>query len=170
MVLDVRMPGLSGLGLQQMLVAEGRSIPTIMISGCADIPDGREGHDAPAPWIFWKSRSAAGPFRPASARPSTIDVRHHREASRKTELTKQVEKLSTRQREVLDLLVAGERSKQIARQLGIGEKTVAKHRASVLEKMQVDSVVELVRLFADANLACPVAHGLAAPCDCMVSV
>ena len=50
------------------------------------------------------------------------------------------------------LLVAGEYSKQIARQLGIGEKTVAKHRAAVLAKMQVGSVVELVRLFANANL------------------
>ena len=79
------------------------------------------------------------------------DVRQHRRASRKTELARHVESLSARQREVFDLLVAGESSKQIARQLGIGEKTVAKHRATVLEKMQVDSVVELVRLFADAD-------------------
>ncbi len=62
------------------------------------------------------------------------------------------------QREVFDLLVAGERSKQIARQLGIGEKTVAKHRATVLEKMQVDSVVELVCLFSGANPTHGIGH------------
>ena len=64
-----------------------------------------------------------------------------------------MEKLSSRQREVFDLLVAGKHSKQIASELGIGEKTVAKHRAGVLEKMQVDNVVELVRLMADARVA-----------------
>ena len=80
------------------------------------------------------------------------DIRRHREAGHKAEVTKHVEKLSVRQREVLELLVVGERSKQIAKALGIGEKTVAKHRATVLEKMQVDSVVDLVRLFADAKL------------------
>ena len=64
-----------------------------------------------------------------------------------------LEKLSARQREVLGLLLTGKHSKQIAAELGIGEKTVAKHRAGVLEKMQVDNVVELVRLVDDANVA-----------------
>ena len=151
MVLDVRMPGLSGLGLQQMLAAEGRSMPIIMISGCADIPMAVKAMRAGALDFLEKpisSQTLSTRIREA------IDhyVRQQRETSRKTELARQVDRLSARQREVLDLLVAGERSKQIARQLGIGEKTVAKHRATVLEKMQVDSVVELVRLFADANL------------------
>jgi two-component system uhpT operon response regulator UhpA len=52
----------------------------------------------------------------------------------------------------LELLVAGKHSKQIAGELGIGEKTVAKHRAGVLEKMRVDNVVELVRLMAEADV------------------
>jgi FixJ family two-component response regulator len=81
------------------------------------------------------------------------DVRQQRKATRKIELARHVENLSSRQREVLDLLIAGESSKQIATRLEIGEKTVAKHRAAVLEKMQVDNVVELVRLFVDANLS-----------------
>ncbi|MCE5266642.1 MAG: LuxR C-terminal-related transcriptional regulator [Planctomycetaceae bacterium] len=59
--------------------------------------------------------------------------------------------LSSRQREVLNLLVAGKHSKQIASELSIGEKTVAKHRAGVLQKMRVDSVVELVRLMVEAG-------------------
>ena len=92
-------------------------------------------------------------------------VRQRRETTRKTELARQIDRLSARQREVLDLLVAGERSKQIARQLGIGEKTVAKHRARVLEKMQVDSVVELVRLFVDTNQTFGLGHAPVAQCN-----
>lgn len=155
MVLDVRMPGLSGLGLQQMLAAEGKSIPIIMISGCADIPMVVKAMSAGALDFLEKpvsSRTLSVRIREALDR----CVRQQRDTNRKTELLKQLERLSARQREVLDLLIAGERSKQIARQLGIGEKTVAKHRAAVLEKMQADSVVELVRLFAEADLASPV--------------
>jgi two-component system, LuxR family, response regulator FixJ len=150
MVLDVRMPGLSGLGLQQMLAAKGNRMPIIMISGCADIPIAVQAMTAGAMDFLEKpisGRILAGRIREAIDR----YVRQHRAIARRTDLVRQVDRLSTRQREVLDLLVAGERSKQIARQLGIGEKTVAKHRASVLEKMQVDSVVELVRLFIDTN-------------------
>jgi FixJ family two-component response regulator len=151
MVLDVRMPGLSGLGLQQMLAADQSNIPIIMISGCADIPMAVKAMRAGALDFLEKpisSQTLSTRIREAIDR----CVRQQRDSHRKTELARHVDRLSTRQREVLDLLVAGERSKQIARQLGIGEKTVAKHRASVLEKLEVDSVVELVRLFADSQL------------------
>lgn len=150
MVLDVRIPGLSGLGLQQALAAEGRSLPIIMISGCADIPMAVTAMRCGALDFLEKpinSRTLAARIRDAIDR----CVRQQRESHRKADLARQIERLSLRQREVLELLVVGEQSKQIARQLGIGEKTVAKHRASVLEKMQVDSVVELVRLFANAD-------------------
>jgi two-component system, LuxR family, response regulator FixJ len=151
MVLDVRMPGLSGLGLQQMLATKGKGMPIIMISGCADIPTAVQAMSAGAMDFLEKPisrRTLSSSIREAL----DCDIRRHREAGRKAEVTKQIEKLSPRQREVLELLVIGERSKQIAKALGIGEKTVAKHRATVLEKMQVDSVVDLVRLFADAKL------------------
>ena len=150
MVLDVRMSGLSGLGLQQMLATDGKGMPIIMISGCADISMAVQAMRAGALDFLEKpisSQTLSARIREAIDH----DVHQHREASRKTELVRHVERLSTRQREVFDLLVAGESSKQIGRQLGIGEKTVAKHRATVLEKMQVESVVELVRLFVDAN-------------------
>jgi FixJ family two-component response regulator len=150
MVLDVRMPGLSGLGLQQMLAAEQSSLPIIMISGCADIPMAVKAMRAGAVDFLEKpvsSQALSTRIREAIDR----CVRQQRDSHRKTELARHVDRLSARQREVLDLLVVGERSKQIARQLGIGEKTVAKHRASVLEKLEVDNVVELVRLFADSK-------------------
>ena len=105
MVLDVRMSGLSGLGLQQMLAADGKGMPIIMISGCTDIS-----------MAVQAMRAGALDFleKPISSRMLSVrireaidhDVRQHREASRKTELVRHVERLSTRQREVFDLLVA----------------------------------------------------------------
>jgi len=131
-VLDVRIPGLSGLGLQQALAAEGHSLPIIMISGCADIPMAVTAMRGGALDFLEKpinSRTLMARIRDA------LDqcARQQRESHRKAELARQIERLSLRQREVLELLVVGEQSKQIARQLGIGEKTVAPHRASVLE-------------------------------------
>jgi FixJ family two-component response regulator len=79
-------------------------------------------------------------------------VGQHRKDAHKCELTSRVERLSSRQREVFDLLLTGARSKQIAKNLGVGEKTVAKHRAAILEKLNVENVVELVRLFVEVNL------------------
>lgn len=80
-----------------------------------------------------------------------LDARRRQETARSTELASRLETLFSRQREVLDRLVAGKHAKQIANELGIGEKTVAKHRAMAMEKMQVDSVVDLVHLMAVAS-------------------
>ena len=152
MVLDVRMPGLSGLGLQQMLASQERKMPVIMISGCADIPMAVQAMGSGALDFLEKPfsrRAMLTRIQEAIDR----DANARRQGVRKAELMARVEKLSARQREVLELLVAGKHSKQIAGELGIGEKTVAKHRAGVLERMQVDNVVELVRLMADAEAA-----------------
>ena len=151
MVLDVRMPGLSGLGLQQMLAAKRPRLPIIMISGCADIPMAVQAMGAGALDFLEKPfNSRALLSRIQEAIDKDVNARH--QYVRKNELEARVEKLSSRQREVLELLLAGKHSKQIASELGIGEKTVAKHRAGVLEKMQVDNVVELVRLMDDAKV------------------
>ena len=169
MVLDVCLLGLSGLGLQQVLAADGKGMPIIMVSGCADIP-----------MAVQAMRAGALDFLEKPINNQTLSVRireaidhdvcQRRAASRKTELIRHVERLSSRQREVFDLLVAGENSKQIARQLGIGEKTVARHRAVVLEKMQVNTVVGLVHLFADAHPMYGPGHALAAHCNGAASV
>jgi len=151
LVLDVRMPGLSGLGLQQTLAAQGLKMPIIMISGCADIPMAVQAMGAGAVDFLEKPFSR----RALLARIQEaidLDARNQHQLIRRSELAARIERLSARQHEVLDLLVAGKHSKQIASELGIGEKTVAKHRAGVLEKMQVDNVVELVRLMSEVNL------------------
>ncbi|MCE5303229.1 MAG: response regulator [Planctomycetaceae bacterium] len=152
LVLDVRMPGLSGLGLQQLLTNQGRSMPTIMISGCADIPMAVQAMSAGAIDFLEKPfnrRTLLSRIQDAVDR----DAQRQRANARSADLANRLNRLSTRQREVLDLLVAGKHSKQIAAELGIGEKTVAKHRAGVFEKMEVDNVVEIVRLMAEAPCA-----------------
>jgi FixJ family two-component response regulator len=146
MVLDVRLPGLSGLGLQKSLADEGRAMPIIMMSGCADIPTAVQAISAGAMDFLEKPFSG----RALLARiQQAIDqnARQQLAGAHQADLTARVEKLTMRQREVLDLLLKCKRSKEIANHLGIGEKTVAKHRAIVLDKMQVESVVELIRLF-----------------------
>ncbi|MEN6406950.1 MAG: response regulator [Thermoguttaceae bacterium] len=152
LVLDVRMPGLSGLGLQQLLANQGRSMPTIMISGCADIPMAVQAMSAGAIDFLEKPfnrRTLLTRIQDAIDR----DAQRQRANARSADLAGRMARLSARQREVLELLVAGKHSKQIAAELGIGEKTVAKHRAGVFEKMEVDNVVEIVRLMAEAPSA-----------------
>jgi FixJ family two-component response regulator len=150
MVLDVRMPGLSGLGLQQMLSAGGRHMPVIMMSGCADIPMAVQAMGSGALDFLEKPfnrRTMLTRIQEAI----DLDAQAHHNGLQRAEYHARLEKLSARQREVLDLLVAGKHSKQIAAEMGIGEKTVAKHRAGVLGKMHVDNVVELVRLMAEVG-------------------
>lgn len=150
MLLDVRMPGISGLGLQQVLAARGVEVSIIMISGFADIPMAVQAVTAGA-FDFLEKPFNRQTLVSRIKAAIDHDAQRRRQSSRKAELVARMRDLPTRQREVFDRLMAGKHSKQIASELGIGEKTVAKHRACVLEKMQVDSVVELVRLFADAN-------------------
>ncbi len=151
-VAAIRLPGLSGLGLLRTLKTRQKHVPVIMISGCGDIPMVVEAMRTGAINFLEKPINAAA-LSAGIREAIDCDVRQQREADRKSELVKRVNILSSRQREVFDRLVAGDRTKQIANLLGIGEKTVAKHRASVLDKMQVDSVVDLVRVFTDAGAA-----------------
>jgi two-component system, LuxR family, response regulator FixJ len=152
LVLDVRLPGLSGLGLQQSLRLDEKNIPIIMVSGCANVPMVVQSMSAGAVDFLEK------PFSRRALLTSIQEAldkhaKQQRTTARKADLAGRTAKCTPRQREVLQLLLAGKRSKQIASQLGIGEKTIAKHRALVLEKLGVESVVELIRLFAETKEA-----------------
>ncbi len=152
LVLDVRMPGIDGLGLQRMLRSRGTRMPIIMISGCADIPMAVQAMSAGAVDFLEKPFSRRALVERIQ-KAVELDADSQRQLFRNAEMADRIEKLSPRQREVLDLLVAGKHSKQIAAELGIGEKTVAKHRAGVLEKMQADGVVDLVRKMIESGFA-----------------
>ncbi len=150
LVLDVRMPGLGGLGLQRTLATRGSRIPIIMISGCADIPIAVQAMSAGA-MDFLEKPFGRRAMLDRIQKALELDADSQRQFSRKAEMANRIDRLSPRQHEVLDLLVAGKHSKQIAGELGIGEKTVAKHRAGVLEKMQAENVVDLVRQMIEAG-------------------
>lgn len=145
LVLDVRMPGLSGLDLQQELSKRAISLPIIMITGYAEVPMAVRALKAGAIDFIEKPFSDQVLLdRIQQAIESDREAR--RERAGRTEFSMLLSRLTPREREVMELVVAGKPNKVIAAELGLSPKTVEVHRARVMEKMQVDSLAELVRL------------------------
>jgi len=150
-VLDVLMPGLSGLDLQQKLVKAGVQIPLIFVTGHGDIPTSVRAMKAGAIEFLTK------PFRDRDLLNSIEQAIQRDRALRRQEaklqkLRARYESLTPRQREVMALVVAGKLNKQIAAELNTVEKTIKFHRARVMKKMEVTSVAELVRIAAILNI------------------
>jgi RNA polymerase sigma factor (sigma-70 family) len=144
-VLDFRMPGLNGLELQNALAAAGRDESIIFITGHGDIPTCANAMKAGAIDFLPK------PFRDedlltAIARSLERSKRLFREHAERTKIRALIDRLTPREREVLELVIVGKLNKQIAAELGASEKTIKVHRGRVMQKMQVFSVAELVRL------------------------
>lgn len=150
LVLDVRMSGISGLELQARLNEMGVHIPTIIITGHADVPMAVEAMKAGATDFIEK------PFRDQVLLDSIqkavdLDLRVRRQRQEHQDIQLRIQLLTQREREVMDRLVAGKSNKNIAFDLGISQKTVDFHRANILDKIGVSSVVELVRLTQKAG-------------------
>ena len=145
LVLDVRMPGLSGLDLQRDLADAGISIPIIFITGHGDIPMSVRAMKAGAVEFLTK------PFRDQDLLDAIVQaIDRDREQLKQqagiSDLRDCFERLTAREREVMELVVAGLLNKQIAVRLGISEITVKLHRHRVMEKMKADSLADLVRM------------------------
>jgi RNA polymerase sigma factor (sigma-70 family) len=145
LVLDVRMPGLSGLDLQRELTDAGIHIPIIFITGHGDIPMSVRAMKAGAVEFLTK------PFRDqdlldAIAQAIDRDRELRKQQAGIADLRDRFERLTPREREVMELVVAGLLNKQIAVRLGISEITVKLHRHQVMEKMKADSLADLVRM------------------------
>ena len=147
-LLDIRMSGMGGLELQAELQARGIRIPIIIISGFADVASVVRAVKNGAVDVLEK------PFQDEALleRVRAAVERDRQDRQSGAQLTSRIASLSTRQREVMQLLLAGKGTKEIARDLGISTKTLEKHRALVLSKMGVESVVELMRLVLAPNL------------------
>jgi FixJ family two-component response regulator len=145
LVLDVRLPGLSGLDLQRELSNAGTPIPIIFITGHGDVPMSVQAMKGGAVEFLTK------PFRDQQLLDAIQEAIERARVERKqrielAELRERYESLTPREREVMGLVVTGLLNKQVAAELGTSEVTVKIHRAQVMKKMKVASLAELVRL------------------------
>lgn len=145
LILDVRMPGLSGVGLQERLLRLGSTIPIVFVSAHGDVP-----------MVARAMREGAFDFLQKPFNEQVLldrvqeavqhAARRREEAVRLSDIRARLDTLTMREREVMQGMVAGRLNKQIADSLGISMKTVEQHRAKVMEKLRVDSLAELVRM------------------------
>lgn len=143
LVLDVRMPEVSGLELQKQLKELGLRIPVIFITGHGDVPVAVSAMKEGAVDFIQKPFSQQMLLEKIrEALESDQSIRDEHEAQREVE--SRIKSLTPRERQVMDLVTAGRSNKQIAEDLGISQKTVEAHRARVMSKMAVDSLAELV--------------------------
>ena len=144
-LLDVRMPGPSGLDLQEALAKEEEPLPIIFLTAYGDVPTSVRAMKAGAIDFLTKPIKRdvlLSAVRTALAR----DLRSHTSRKQLRDLRARFAKLTPREREVFDLVVTGRLNKQIAAELGMAERTVKAHRGQVMAKMQVTSLAELVHL------------------------
>jgi two-component system response regulator FixJ len=145
LVVDVRMPGMSGLELQQQLVRRQCRLPVIVITGHGDVPMCVRAFEAGA-FAFLEKPVNEQQLLDHIQKAIEEDSRMRQSGGASVELAPRLELLTEREREVMDLMLAGKALKQIASQLGISVPTCSKHRARVLDKTEVANDVELVRL------------------------
>jgi FixJ family two-component response regulator len=150
-VLDIRMPGLDGLDLQEELVSRDYAMPIVFITGHGDVPSSVSAMKKGAVDFLEKPFDDSELLR-------AVSVAHRKDSEERTHLLerkdieRRLEMLTPREQEVLTYVISGMLNKQIAYALNITEKTVIVHRGRVMEKMAVGSVAELVQLSAKAGI------------------
>ena len=154
LVLDVRMPGMSGLELQQELNQRGVIIPVIFITGHGDIPMAVEAMQHGAFDFLQK------PFRDQDLidriqRALARDATNRQQLQQGDRIRDHLASLTPREHEVLKLLVSGKQNKVMAAELGVSQRTVEIHRARVMEKMEANSVAQLVRMVIEQQTSRP---------------
>ncbi len=145
LVLDIRMPGMDGMALQRELEERGSELPIIFITGHGDIPMAVEAVRRGAVDFLQK------PFDDqelvSRIRDSLAEAGKHRaEARERIDILECMDRLTAREREVMDQVVTGKANKVIAADLGVSQRTVEIHRARVMEKMGAGSLAQLVRM------------------------
>jgi FixJ family two-component response regulator len=143
LILDVRMPGMSGMQLLEQLVRQGSPLQIIILTGHGDVPLAVRAMSHGA--FYFIQKPVNGPqlvtkVRQAMARSRTVYLHRVKAA----EVQARFERLTPREREVMNLIVSGHANKVIAAELGVVERTVEVHRHRVMEKMEADSVADLV--------------------------
>lgn len=150
LVLDIRMPGISGLDLQHRLGEKGALLPIIFITGHGDVPMAVKAIQNGAVDFIQK------PFHDQALldriqQALRLDAERRREIEQRAAIDQRLGRLSPRERQVLDLVVDGNANKVIAGRLGLSQRTVEIHRAKVMEKMEADSLAHLVRMVVESR-------------------
>jgi FixJ family two-component response regulator len=154
LLLDVRMPGMSGLELQEYLRDNQIAIPVIIITGHGDVPMAVRAMKSGAVDFIEK------PFNDELLLESirhalVLDVKQRDMQKRRAEIATRLARLTPREHEVMVMVTNGKANKEIATGLGVSSKTVEAHRARVMEKMEANSLADLVRMAINANLTLP---------------
>lgn len=150
LVLDIRMPRMGGLELQERLRERGSSLPIIFITGHADVPMAVDAMQKGAFDFIQK------PFRDQElleriAAALKTDRARRAEHERKSDVCERMTTLTPREREVMDLVVTGKPNKVVAFELGVSQRTVEIHRARVMDKMGARSLADLVRMSLESQ-------------------
>jgi FixJ family two-component response regulator len=154
LITDLQMPDMSGLELQERLAADGVPIPVIVLTGHGDVPAAVQALKTGAVDFVEK------PFDPQNLldlaqRAIMVDAENRRIAARKAKLDERVMTLTPRERQVMELVVAGKANKVIAIDLAISERTVELHRGRIMKKMGARSLAELMRMVLPSTARAP---------------
>jgi len=152
LVLDIRMPGMSGLELQEQLNLRGAVTPVIFMTGHGDVPMAVEAMQQGAFDFLQKpfrDQDLLDRIQKALAR----DTERRETLGEHNRIRAHLDSLTAREREVLDLMTQGKQNKAIAQDLGVSPRTIEIHRARVMEKMNAQSIAELVRMMLDLKHA-----------------
>jgi FixJ family two-component response regulator len=149
-ILDIRMPGMSGMEVHEQLTRRGVATPVVFITGHGDVPMAVEAIKRGA-FNFIEKPFNEHKLTAIIERALEADARNAGEAAAQAQIAHRLGRLSPREREVLDLVVAGKMNKTIADAMDISIKTVEAHRAKVMEKMGARSLAELVQAVIKLN-------------------
>jgi FixJ family two-component response regulator len=152
LLLDVRMPGMDGLELQRRLAEKSIFLPIIILTAYADVPLAVKALQAGAADLVEKPYDEDDLLRRIESAIAR-DIKLHWDQAEPAAIGARLAKLTDRERQVMDRLVAGKWVKAIAAEFGTSPNTVRNQRARILEKMQADSVADLVRMVMIAQLA-----------------
>jgi two-component system response regulator FixJ len=150
LVLDVRMPGMSGLDLQKRLRARGCHTPILFVTGHGDVPMAIRAMKGGA-FDFLEKPFQGETLLQRVREALALDARQRGRQARRAEAAARLALLSPREREVLDRVAAGQYNKVIAFELGISLSTVEIHRKRVMEKLEAESLSDLIQTLALAN-------------------
>ena len=150
-IVDLQMPGVGGLELQDTLKKEANALPLVFLTGHGDIPTSVQAMRQGAEDFLTKPVKKQALFE-AVQRALDRHAREREQRARQRELRARFDALTPREREVLTHVLSGQLNKQIAGDLGTSERTIKAHRANLMAKVRVQSVAELARLAQEAGL------------------